>query len=371
MRKMVLLNVGPVNISREVREAMLLPDLCHREVEFTEILNRVRDKLNTVFRGGNQCSTVILGGSGTASLEAVISSFTVKRRLLVLSNGYYGEKLARIAQIHDIDMRALKYDWGKRIEEADVEEALDSDPRIDSVAMVHNETSVGILNPVNRIGELISRYQKKFIVDAISSVGAEDLDVIRDRIHFCVGSPNKCIESVPGLSFVCADKQELEKLRHIPAKTSYLDLYNHYAHEQGLGERPGTPFTPPVQAYYALDVALGLLIKEGVENRRKRYASAAKRIRDGLQKFGFRLFLPPEYMCNSITSVVTPKNIPYRTIHDKLKQRGFVIYAGQGNLEQEMFRIGNMGALTMRDIDRFLDSFESILKEMKKYPRYK
>jgi len=370
MTKMVLLNVGPVMVPNKVRNALLQPDLCHREVEFTEILSRVRENLTKVFKGNDQHTTIIFGGSGTASLEAVISSVIGEGKLLVLSNGYYGEKMWRIARVHNIHTHILKSEWGQRIKESEVETVIKSDTRINFVAMVHNETSTGMLNQVTSIGELVSRYGKGYIVDAISSVGVEDLDVVRDNIDFCVGSPNKCIESIPGLSFVCASRQKLEKLKDLPSTTSYLDLYNHYICEDGLGERLGTPFTPPVQAFFALDVALDLLLEEGAENRRRRYASMAKVIRDGLEKLGFKLFLTPEFRCNSITSVLTPKNISYKTLHDKLKERGFVIYAGQGNLEEKMFRVGNMGALTIDDINRFLDSLRSSFEELNEWPRY-
>lgn len=370
MRKTVLLNVGPVMVSNAVRRALLQADLCHREIEFAEILNRVRERLTRVFKGNSQYTTIIFGASGTASLEAVISSAKRRKNLLVLSNGYYGEKIARIARIHKINVRILRHKWGERIDESKVQDALKSDSKLKFVAMVHNETSTGMLNPVSQIGELVSKCGRQLLVDAISSVGVEDLDVVRDNIHFCVGSPNKCIESVPGLSFVCANREKLEELANLTPATSSLDLYNHYVYEEGLGERLGTPFTPPVQAIYALDAALEILLKEGVENRRKRYAFRAKIIRDGLEKLGFRLFLPPELRCNSITSVFTPKNISYKTLHDELKKKGFVIYAGQGNLEEKMFRVGNMGALTVSDLKRFLNSLKSIFEELNKYPSY-
>lgn len=370
MRKYVLLNVGPILISDKVRNALLKPDLCHRENEFVELLNRVRKKLTRVFKGNKQYTTIVFGGSGTASLEAVISSVVRKGRILFLSNGYYGEKIWKIALIHNLDAHILKYEWGQRIKGSDVEKLIKSDSKIKYVAMVHNETSTAMLNQITQIGELVSEYGKIFIVDAISSIGVEDIDVVRDNIHFCIGSPNKCIESIPGLSFVCANKQELEKLRVFPPRSSYLDLYTHYVYEEGLGERLGTPFTPPVQAFYALDVALDLLLEEGIENRRKRYAYLAKIIRDGIENLGFKLFIPREFMCNSITSVLTPKNITYKTLHDKLKKRGFIIYAGQGHVEGKLFRIGNMGALTVKDIKSFLENLEDILKNLKVRPQY-
>jgi 2-aminoethylphosphonate-pyruvate transaminase len=370
MKKMVLLNVGPVMVSGKVRNALLQADLCHREIEFAEMLNRIRERLTRVFGGNSEYATIVFGGSGTASLEAVISSAVKRKKLLVLSNGYYGEKIASVARIHKINVRILRHKWGERINESKVASVLKSDSRLKFVAMVHNETSTGMLNQITDIGNLVSEHGGQLLVDAISSVGVEDLDVVRDSIHFCVGSPNKCIESIPGLSFVCANREKLKELSDLAPATSYLDLYSHYLYEEGSGERLGTPFTPPVQALYALDVALEVLLEEGIENRRRRYALRAKIIRDGLERLGFKLLLPPEFRCNSITAVLTPKNISYKTLHDGLKKRGFIIYAGQGNFEETMFRVGNMGALTTRDLNRFLDSLQSVFKELNQHPCY-
>jgi 2-aminoethylphosphonate-pyruvate transaminase len=367
---MILLNPGPVIVSESVRKALLKPDICHREAEFAELLNEVRAKLTKVFKANRNYSTVILGGSGTASLEAVISSVVRAGRLLVLSNGYYGEKIADIARIHGIDTRAFRKRWGEQISIREIERTLKADKKIRHVATVHNETSTGMLNDVSAIGKLVSQYKKTFIVDAISSVGAEDLSVSRDEIHFCVGTPNKCIESVPGLSFVCVNRKELQKLKGLPAKSSYLDLYNHYVYEEGSGERSGTPFTPPVQAVYALDKALNLLFREGIGCRRRRYSSAAKRLRDGLEQLGFRLFLPRQMMSNSITSIVTPRNITYGELHDRLKDKGFIIYAGQGKLITRIFRVANMGALTKRDLNGFLHSMKMVLQDLNVTPEY-
>jgi 2-aminoethylphosphonate-pyruvate transaminase len=370
MRKTILLNPGPVVVSEKVRKALLQPDICHREPEFTKLLTRTRKKLTTIFKGSPQHTTIILGGSGTAALESVLSSIPRTGTLFILSNGYYGEKLETIANIHNINTKVLKHEWGQEIDKNKVQQILTADPKIEYVAMVHNETSVGILNDVTTIGKLVSKHRKIFIVDAISSIGAEHLNVKKDHIHFCIGTPNKCVESIPGLSFVCADKKQLEKLRNQPPKTSYLDLYNHYAHEEGLGERPGTPFTPPVQAFYALGTALNLLLKEGLENRHKRYAKAAKKIRKRLKTLGFRLLLPPELMSNTITSIIMPKNITYRELHDRLKKKGIVVYAGQGKLREKTLRIANMGALSEKDINRFLNSLEEIVKQLNKHPSY-
>jgi 2-aminoethylphosphonate-pyruvate transaminase len=362
-KRMILLNVGPVMIPEKVRNALLKPDLCHREPEFSELLSNVRKNLSQAFKCNSKHTTLLLGGSGTASLEATITSVVRDGKFLVLANGYYGEKMAKIARIHGINTEVMDFGWGKRIMAQDVEKKLKSDHAIKFIGIVQTETSTAMLNNVREICELAVKHDKTLINDAIASIGVEDLDVDRDGMHFCIGSANKCIEGIPGCSFVCAARDRLEELKNLPPKTSYLDLYQHYIYEEGLGERPGTPFTPPVQVIYALDEALNLLLEESIEKRRERYANLARIIRDGLEKFGFGLFLPREVMCNSITSVFTRKDIPYQTLHGKLKEQGFIIYAGMGALESKFFRIGNMGALTLDHIEKFLHSMELILKE--------
>ncbi|MGA2971962.1 MAG: aminotransferase class V-fold PLP-dependent enzyme [Candidatus Bathyarchaeia archaeon] len=363
-KRMILLNVGPVIVPERVRNALLKPDMCHREPEFSELLSNVRRKLAQAFRCSNKYSTILLSGSGTAAVEATISSVVRDGKFLVLSNGYYGEKMAKIARLHGINTDVMDFGWGRKIIASDVDKKLKSDATIRFVGIVHTETSTAMLNHVSEIGELAEKHDKILITDAMASIGVEDLDVKRDRIDFCIGSANKCIEGLPGCSFVSADKSRMEELKDLPPRTSYLDLYQHYRYEEGLGERAGTPFTPPVQIIYALDEALNLLLEETIEKRRERYANLAGTIRDGLEELGFGLFIPREVMCNAITSVLTRRGLPYQTLHDKLKEEGFIIYAGMGAMESKFFRIGNMGALTLDEINRFLDSMKSIVKKL-------
>jgi len=365
-KKMILLNVGPVIIPERVRNALLKPDLCHREPEFAELLSNVRRKLNQAFRCRNKHTTLLLSGSGTASVEATITSVIRDGKFLVPSNGYYGEKMARIAVLHGIETELMNFGWGKEIVSNEVEKKLKSDPAIKFVGIVHTETSTAMLNDVHAIGELTARYGKTLIIDAMASIGVEDLDVERDEIQFCIGSANKCIEGVPGCSFVCSDKSKLDELRSLAPRTSCLDLYQHYVYEEGLGERSGTPFTPPVHVIYALDEALNYLLEESIEKRRERYANLARNVRDGLEELGFKLFIPRETMCNSITSVLTPSDISYWTLHDRLKEAGFVIYAGMGTLESKFFRVGNMGALTTDNIREFLRCTKMIVEKLRR-----
>lgn len=363
MRKYTLLNPGPANVTESVRKSLIQPDLCHREKEFFDIMQRVRKGLVKIVGGDERYTAIILTGSGTAAIEAVISS--VYGKLLNIINGDYGKRIKKMAEIYDIDTVSLDFGWNHPDSE-EIEETLKKDKKITHISVVHHETTNGMLNNIRAIGELAKKYNKTFIVDAMSSFAGEDLSMIEDNIDFCMSSSNKCIQGFPGLSFVIAKKSVVDELKGKKPRTLYLNLYNQYETQ----ERNDTPFTPAVQAFYALDQAIKELEEEGFENRKKRYRKSAEILRKGLTKLGFKLLLPKELRCNILTTVILPKNMAYKTIHDKLKEKGYVVYAGKGTLDNNTFRIANMGILTSEDILKFLEVFEAVLDDLKIKPEY-
>lgn len=353
-RRLILMNPGPVVVDERVRSALTRPDMCHREPEFSALMTSVRRKITTVCGGDESYSSIVITGSGTASLEAVVSSVIPPGgKLLVLDNGHYGERLGAIAAVHHIPHAVLRRGWSVPFDLAELEKTLVGDRTITHLAMVHHETSTGMLNPVHAVGELAAREGRSLIVDAISSVGGEVLDVRFDHVHWCVGTANKCIEGIAGLSFVCAPREQWDAITAIAARTLYLDLRQLYDAQEKVN---APPFTPAVQAFFAFDVALDLMLEEGVEARHARYAALARRLRRGLEDLGFKLLLPPESRSDTLTAIYLPAGLDYSTLHDKLREAGFVIYAGQDALKNRVFRLANMGQITPSDIERFLDA---------------
>ena len=362
IKKMVLLNPGPVIISRKVRKSLMQPDICHREKEFFDILRRVREKIVKVCGGDERHSSVVFTGSGTAALEAVTALLSnVKGRILVINNGTYGERIKKIALTYGAKVREIEFDLDRPISVEAVEKVLKTDKSIKVVAVVHHETTTGMLNPLHEVGKLAKRYGKILFVDAISSVGAEKLSMVNDNIDFCVGDPNKCIQSVPGVSFVCLKKKTLEKFRGKPRKTFYLDLVTLYDFQ----ERDDTPFTPAVHAFFALDEALDELLKEGVGRRRARYSTRAEELRRGLTSMGFESYAPLEHYSSTLASFRLPADLTYAELHDEVKKRGFVIYAPQAVIGNRVFRIANMGELTGRHTADFISSLPRALKSLR------
>ncbi len=355
-RTTILLNPGPVVLSERVRRALLRPDLCHREPEFAELQGRIRENLLRVYElDPERWSAVLLTGSGTSAMEAMLTSLTPDNgRLLVIENGVYGERLSRIAAIHGIHHESLHHEWGAPIDLARLEQALAAD-RFDRVAVVHHETTTGRLNDLAAVARLCRERGAPLLVDGVSSFGAEAIDFEGWGLAGLAATANKCLHGVPGVSFVLARRQALESP---PAPRSlYLDLGSYYRQQ----EAGGTPFTQSVQCFYALDEALAELFDEGGQPvRRERYRALAARVRSGLEELGIGALLPAGDSSCVLTAYRLPAGVDYPTLHDHLKARGFVIYAGQGGLEKTLFRISTMGAIGEEDIDRLLQAFSEL-----------
>jgi len=361
-REWILLNPGPANTSREVREALVTPDLCHREPEFFEVMRDCRERLVRLAEGGRGFAAVLFTGSGTAAVEAAVSSAVpADGGLLVVDNGVYGDRLLRIARAHGIPSRALSYDVATPARPDDVRAALRAERHLTHVAVVHHETTTGVLNPVAEIVRAAAGEGRRVLVDAMSSLFGEPLDVTQDGIDFVMASANKCLQGVPGISFVLARRQALDALRGKPPRSVYLDLANHYVAQ----ERDNTPFTPAVQVLHAMRQALLELEKEGVAERIARYAENARVLRRGMAALGFEMLVAEGARSSILTTFKLPSGIAYDPLHDAMKRRGYIIYAGQGDIRKYAFRVSNMGTLTPADMRGVVEAFAASVAELR------
>ena len=358
MRKYILLNPGPVNIKENVRRALLTPDICHREPEFERLLMQCRKKILKAFGITASHDVVFFTGSGAAALEAaVVSSVPQKKKILVINNGIYAERITEISRRYGISVINLKFKTTERPDLSIVEDKLKRNKVISLVAMVHHETSTGLLNPVDEIGKLCKKYKKLYLLDSVSALVGEELDFNEVGIDLCVGAVNKGIESIPGISFVLINKGIVARLERVRPRSLYFDIPSNLKAQK----KRETLFTPAVQGFYALDIALNELIKEGVQKRLRRYKDIASLLRKGFVEAGLKYLIAPEYHSNTITALYLPKGLTYQRLHDALKKKGFVIYAGQSKLKDVIFRIANMGQITQKDMLRFLKSLKAVL----------
>lgn len=358
----VLLNPGPVNTSSRVKSALLHHDICHRDEVFNELFLRVTHKVRKIFRGSDQHSALVVTGSGTAAMECAISSSVPQgKQILVIDNGAFGERLAEIATLHEMNLVHLRYDVGTEVRVDDVRRALAAHPDIAVVAMVHHETSVGLLNPVREIGALCRAYDRLLLVDAVSSLGAEDLDVVRDQIDVCWSSSNKCLHGVPGLGLLCVSPRAWLKIADVPPRVYYLDMkrYRRYAEEKSQ-----TPFTPAVNTLFALDAACDEYLDQGAESREAMYAERNQRMRDGLRRLGFGFLTETGRESHCIVTARLPEGVTFRLLERRLKSCGFLIYDTKPPLQGTYIQIANMGDLSAATIDLFLEALAGILTSL-------
>jgi 2-aminoethylphosphonate-pyruvate transaminase len=348
---MILLNPGPVNVSSRVTEALARGDICHREPECAQLLARIRARLLEAFASPAAFTAVLLTGSGTAAVEAAVTSVCSPRgRLVVVSNGVYGERIVAMADAARVPYTVVASPWTSVPELDAVEDALRA-PDVEAVAVVQHETTTGLINPVAAIAQRARALRKLVLVDAVSGLASDVLDPA--ACDLVVGTSGKCIQAFPGMAFVLVRDEVMARLATYPRRSVYLSLATYVTH--------ATPFTPAVQVAYALDEALAELLEETVASRITRYASAATFLRVGFERLGLECVLPAALRSNTITSLRFPAGLTYGDLHDALKARGFVIYEGQGAFAREAFRVANMGALGRGDFVRFLAALRDVL----------
>ncbi|MBI3615747.1 MAG: alanine--glyoxylate aminotransferase family protein [Candidatus Omnitrophica bacterium] len=357
-KRQVLLCPGPVNLTPHVRSILAATEMCHREPEFIHLLQTIRAKLLHALGLDGRYAPVFFSGSGTAALEAaVLASLDSGRKLLVVNNGVYGSRIALAARIHQLGLTEIRSPLTEPPDLNRIAAALKRDSAIGTVAFVHHETSTGMLNPVEEIAALAKKYRRRLLVDAISSLGAERLDLSKLNVGLCVGSAAKSLHGAPGLSFVLVSQEEALRVAKLKPRSLYLDLAASLkTQEQGV-----TAFTPAVQLFAAFHAALDELLKEGLRLRIARYRQRAAFLRAGFKKLGFKFLLEDKQLSNTLTALWLPKGLAYPQLHDRLKRAGFVIYAGQSELKGKIFRVAHMGQLLQSDLKEFL----KVLKEIK------
>jgi 2-aminoethylphosphonate-pyruvate transaminase len=348
-----LFNPGPVMTSARVKAALVHHDVCHRDQDYTGVVRRLREKLRPVFGASVAHEILLLTGSGTAAMEMAISSVVPPgRKLLTVANGAFGERLGEIAAVHGLPHRALAHPWGTLVDPAEVEAALAADPEIAAVAMIHHETSVGVLNPVAAVGRLCRARGVTLVVDAVSSLGAEDLDVERDQIDVCFSSANKCLHSVSGVAFLCVAPQVWPRLEGVPPRVYYLDLQRYRRYGAELAQ---TPFTPAITAFFALETALDELAEQGgVAARREVYRRRNLLVRRVLTDLGFQSFTNTGRESHGIVTMRVPLVLSVDALYEALKDRGYIAYRCKGPLAADHIQVANMGELADSTIDTFL-----------------
>ncbi len=359
-----LFTPGPLNTKLSVKEAMLC-DMGSRDLEFLDVVKKIRSELLSIagVTKEEEYDTVLMQGSGTFGVEAVISTAIPSYgHLLLITNGAYGDRIKQMAEIYGIRTTTLKYKENIVPPSEDAEEVLINDETITHVAIVHCETTTGIFNDIERVGLVAKKHRKVYIVDAMSSFGAVLIDVKKLDIDFLISSSNKCIEGVPGFSFMICKTSSLGACQG-NARTVSLDLYSQWI---AMKKDNQFRFTPPIQSILAFGKAIEeLKLEGGIKKRAERYQNNYDRLIEGTEAIGLKTYLDKKDQGYIITSFLFPEsaNFDFTRFYEKLHQRGQVIYQGKLS-DTNCFRIGNIGQLYPEDIDRLCVAIKEVLIEM-------
>ncbi|MED3855462.1 2-aminoethylphosphonate--pyruvate transaminase [Priestia megaterium] len=358
----LLLTPGPLSTTESVRQAMMR-DWCTWDDEYNSLVQEVRDRLVKQATTSSLYTAVLMQGSGTFCVEATIGTVMPKRegKLLIITNGAYGNRMIQMCDVLNIDKVVYGLNEDESIQLGTIEQILLDDKEITHVAMVHCETTTGILNPIKEVCRISKEHNKITIIDAMSSFGGILLDVHQLQIDFLISSSNKCIQGVPGFGFVIAQKDELKKCKG-NARSLSLDLYDQYeTMEEYKGKWRFTSPTHVVRAFY--QALLELEEEGGVEARFKRYQENQKMLVEGMSEIGFETLLQAKQQSPIITSFIYPKDttFAFKVFYESLKKQGFVIYPGKVS-QIDTFRIGNIGDIFKEDIERLLQAVKKTVR---------
>lgn len=346
---------GPLSTTLTTKKAMLR-DWGTRDTEYQNLVQDMRRKLLELANVDEKdFITVFLQGSGTFGVESVLNSYLGSSdKILILSNGAYGQRMAEICRRANKNYDIKEFSMIEALIQDKIEHLIQRD-EYTHVAVVHCETTAGVLNDIEMISNLTRKYKKKLIVDAMSSFGGIPINLDELQIDFMITSSNKCLHGVPGVALIFGKRDAFEACKGNSFSLS-LDLYDQYkTMEAGEGS---FRFTSPTHVMAALNTAIDELITSGgIEVRHREYIMKQRAIADGMVKLGFEILVEPIYQAPIITTYLCPSQFDFNKFYDYMKDKGFLLYSGKLPT-YDAFRIGNIGDISMEDIDNLINTVQ-------------
>ena len=348
MNEILLMLPGPTTADPRVLQAMAKNVVNHRGAEFGEIYNETTALMSKTFQTEND--SYILTGSGTSAMEAALANLVNRgEKVLNVVGGKFGGRFSEIAKIHGIESKTLDVEWGTAVTPEQVEEALEADEDIKAITMVHNETSTGVAAPIKEVGEVVKNYDALFIVDTVSSLGGDYVDVDKFHIDACVTGSQKCLAAPPGLAAITFNDDAWAACEKVESNSYYLNMPKYRAN--GNKDPAQTPYTPSVSLIYALKEALEVIQEEGLENRVARHHQAAAATRDAVKALGLELFPDESVSSATVTAVKMPEGATDAEIRGTMLDKYYVQLAGgQDHLKGNIIRIGHMGVISYKEL---------------------
>lgn len=346
---------GPVEVKDDVLQKMATPMIGHRTKEASKLQRDISEKMMELLYTDNQIMLSTTSGSGL--MEAAIRSCT-KKRAAVFAVGAFGKRWHDMAKGNNVPADLFEVEWGNPTTPEQVDEVLKTG-KYDLITVTHNETSTGIMNPIEEIGEVVKKYPDVvFCVDTVSSAAGAKIEVDKCGIDICITSTQKALALPPGLAVCSFSQKAYNRAKEVENRGFYLDLVRLYDYIQKKDHQ--YPSTPALPHMFALNYQLDKILEEGLDNRFKRHEEMANYVRDWAKKH-FELFADENYASNTLTNIKNTKGISVKELNEKLAMRGFTISNGYGKLKEKTFRIAHMGETTLPEIKELLNNIEDIL----------
>ena len=355
MRKKLFIP-GPVDVASDVLEKLATPMISHRSKEASDLQKRISDNLKKLMYTDNEI--LLSTSSGSGLMEGAIRSCT-RKKAAVFSMGAFGERWYKMATSNNVNADIFKVNWGEAITPEMVDKAL-ATGEYDLITVTHNETSSGVMNPLDEISEVVKKYPEViFCLDTVSSLGGAKIEVDKWGVDICIASTQKCLGLPPGLALCSISDKAIEAAKEVEFKGFYFDLANL---KKYVDTKPYQyPSTPSLPHMFALDYQLDkILNKEGLENRFSRHEENAKYVRSWAKKY-FDLYSDEQHLSNTVTNVKNTKGISVKELNNTLGERGFVISNGYGDLKEKTFRIAHMAETTKENLQELFNEIEDIL----------
>ena len=348
---------GPTEVKEEILQEMAMPLIGHRSKEISYLLEGIISKIQQLLFTKN--NIFVFASSSSGFMEAAIRN-CVKEKILLLSCGVFADRWEEIARANGKSVETIKVPWGQAILPEMVEKELEKNC-YDAVALVHNETSTGVMNPLEEISEVVKKHPKIcFLVDAVSSMGGVKIEVDKLGIDVIFAGGQKCLAMPPGIVIGAVSEKAIKKAETVQNRGYYFDFLTHLKYWE---EKKQTPVTPSISHLFALDKQLTkILTEEGLENRFKRHQEMANFVHNWAKE-KFSLFADEKYLSNTVTAVKNIRQINVEELRERLREKGKEIASGYGKLKGEYFRIAHMGDLQLSEIKELLFDIDEILKQ--------
>jgi serine---pyruvate transaminase len=357
--KRYLVTPGPTPVPPEVLAATARPMIHHRGPDFRQALARVIERLKLVFRTESEMLTFTSAGTGVME-SAVQNLCSPGDRVLVVSHGYFGERFAAMATAYGCDLVHLRYPWGESPSAEEVGEKLDEMAGAKAVFLTHSDTSTGVVSDLQAIAERLSGTEAIVVVDAISSLAAVPLETDAWGLDVVITSSHKALMCPPGLGFAAVSQRALDVARTARSPRYYFDWETTRASQ----EKGENPFSPAISLFLGLDVALGMILAEGLEGAYERHVRLGRACRAGVKAMGLELFSPDEDRAAVVTAIRMPPDVDGQAIVLSMRERsGVTIIGGQGEVRGKIVRIGHIGYVDVFDVTTALAALEVALAE--------